>query len=704
MSARPNLETLRPFLAPKSFAIVGASTDPTKVGARPVLLAKASGYEGKVYPINKGASEVHGYPAYPSVRDVKEPIDCAFMAIPAPAVEQALMECADAGVRAVVCVSAGMAEIGGEGLKRQQRMTAIARETGMRIVGPNCLGVFDVAHKFYATFAAGFLDPKFGFPTLGPMSIVSQSGAFGMHAYTLAKFRGLSVSSWLTTGNEADVEFGECLSYLADDEQTKVILAYLEGARNKDSLVEGLEKARAKGKPVIVIKVGRSEVGAKAASSHTGSLVGSDAAYDAIFKQYGAYRARTISELIDVAVACNAGRYPTGPEIGTISISGGANVIMADAASEIGMSMPALPPAAQAKIAAVIPHAATRNPTDTTGGWSGQPDVFPRFMEVLVEDGKLPSVIVFGSTMGTNVPFLTGVLDSLQPIRERHPDRPFIMSAVCSDEIREMTEKRGFLVYEDADTAVRVLGALYGFTQAWARDNNVPAIPKNMPRLPEKAVSEVEALAVLAEAGIPVVDHVIAGSAAEAGKAAAKIKFPVVAKIVSADITHKTEIGGVMLGIDSRPATEKAYRALLSRAKKAAPKAKIDGVVVAKQVAGGVECILGAHNDPALGPVVMFGLGGIFVEVFKDVSFRIAPIGVAEAKSMIREIKGYKLLTGARGKEPADIDAIAKALSRLSLLAAANADRFESIDVNPFIALPKGKGAVAVDAVIVPKK
>jgi len=704
VTARPNLESLRPFLAPQSFAIVGASTDATKVGARPVLLAKASGFKGKVYPINKGAEVVHGYPAYPSIKDVKEPIDTAFMAIPAPAVEAALLECAEAGVRAVVCVSAGMAEIGGEGIKRQSRMTAIARETGMRIVGPNCLGVFDVGHNFYATFAAGFLDPKFGFPALGSMSIVSQSGAFGMHAYTLCKFRGLSISSWLTTGNEADVEFGECLSYLADDPQTKVIVAYLEGARNKDSLVEGLEKARAACKPVIVIKVGRSEVGARAASSHTASLVGSDAAYDALFKQYGAFRARTITELVDVAVACNAGRYPTGPEFGTISISGGANVIMADAASEIGMDIPALPAAAQAKIAAVIPHAATRNPTDTTGGWSGQPDVFPRFMEVLADDGKLPSIIVFGSTMGTNVPFYTGVLDATQPIRDRHPDKLFIMSAVCSDEIRAMTEKRGMLVYEDADTAVRVLGALYGFTQAWKRDHAVPAIPKSTPRIPETAVSEVAAMAVLKKAGVPVVDHAVATSAAEAGKSAAKLKFPVVAKIVSADITHKTEIGGVQLGIATRKEAEKAYRTLTARAKKAAPKAKLDGVVIAKQVVGGVECILGAHNDPALGPVVMFGLGGIFVEVFKDVSFRIAPIDVAEAKAMIREVKGYALLAGARGHAPADVDATAKALSKLSLLAAANADRLESIDVNPFIALPKGKGAVAVDAVIVPRK
>ncbi len=705
MTARPDLASLRPFFAPRSFAVVGASTDPQKVGGRPVALAKASGYEGRVYPINKGAAEVQGLKAYPSVRDVNEPIDCAFMAIPAQAVEEALTECAEAGVRSVVCVSAGMSEIGGEGVKRQSRMTAIARETGMRIVGPNCLGVFDVGHKFYATFAAGFLDPSFGFPTLGPMSIVSQSGAFGMHAYTLAKFRGLSVSSWVTTGNEADVEFGECLSYLADDPQTRVILAYLEGARDKDSIVEGLEKARRAEKPVIVLKVGRSAVGSVAASSHTGSLVGSDTAYDALFKQYGAYRAATISELIDVAAACCAGRFPASPDVGTISISGGANVIMADAASEVGIEIPALPKAAQEKIGSYVPYAATRNPLDTTGMWSGMPDLFPKFLDVLVEDGKLPSVVVFGSTMGTSGPFYRGVVESLKPIRERHPDKVMIMSAVCPPDVREWTEDQGFLVFEDADRAIRVIGALHGFAKAWKRKGaTAPALPKNLPRLPDAPVGESEALGVLEAAGVPVVPYRLCESAAEAAKACAAFKFPAVLKIASPDIIHKTEMGGVMLGIDSRAAAEKAYRTLVARAKKAAPRARIDGVVAMKQVQGGVECILGAHNDPALGPVVMFGLGGIFVEVFKDVAFRLAPIGLDEARAMIREVKGHALLAGARGRKPADTDAIAKALVRLSYLAAANADRFESIDVNPFIVGEKGTGAVAVDAVIVPRK
>jgi acyl-CoA synthetase (NDP forming) len=583
-------------------------------------------------------------------------------------------------------------------------MTEIARASGMRIVGPNCLGLFDVRNKFYATFAGTFLDPNFGWPKPGSVGIVSQSGAFGMHTYFLVANRGLGMTTWISTGNEADVEFGECLCYLAKDPNTKVILAYLEGARNKDTLVEGLELARKAQKPVVMVKVGRSAIGATAASSHTGSLVGSDSAYDALFKQYGAYRANTIMEAIDVVAACAQGRFPDRPHVGTVSLSGGANVIMADAAAETGLELPVLPAAAQQKLAQFMPHSATRNPTDTTGGWSINPRCFGFFSDVLLTEGNLPAVIVFGSTMGVNNQIFPGVRADMKALRARYPDRLLILSTLFLPKVKADVEANDdLLVIEDPDRAMRVIAALHRFRTAWAKDTDAPEIPRTMPKLPSNQLGEVEALAILKKAGIPVVAHKVAATAAEAGKAAAALKTPVVAKIASPDILHKTEIGGVMLGLETRKAAEAAFREITRRARKAKPKAKLDGVVVMKQVEGGIETILGAHDDPALGPVVMFGLGGIFVEVFKDVSFRLAPISVAEARAMIREVKGYPILAGARGKTPADLEAIAKALSRLSLLAAANAGGFESIDVNPFIALPKGKGAVAVDAVIVPK-
>lgn len=700
----PDTASLRPLFHPNSFAIIGASSDPVKYGGRPVSMAMRSGYGGKVYPINRNSPEVQGLKAYPTVKDVGAPVDCAFIAIPGNAVEGALQECADAGVKAAVVVSAGFAEIGPEGAERQQKMTDIARASGMRIIGPNCMGLFQVRHKFYCTFAGSFMDPKIGWPKPGNLAIVSQSGAFGMHAFTLAHNRGLGISTFVTTGNEADVEFGECLEYLAEDDETEVILGYLEGSRNRETLKAGLAKARERGKPVIILKVGRSSLGQRAAASHTGSLVGSDAAYDALFRQYGAYRAATIDELMDVAAGCCGGRYPSKPRVGLLSISGGVNVVMADAATKLGISVPPLPAKAQEKLRSFVPHATVRNPLDTTGMWSVDNSLFEKFLTVLLEDGGHDAVVVFGSTMGLYGDVLQRVREGITPLRQKYPDRLMMLSIVTSpDKAREL-EEDGFLVYEDPDRAIEVLGALNHFKKVWSRRLRIPRVPRDMPSLPSGLIGEAEALKVLAKAGIPVVRHRLAAGPGEAGAAAKQIGFPVVLKVASPDILHKTEIGGVALGIDSQSAARRSATQLLARAKKAAPKARLDGVLVARQESGGVETILGAQVDPALGPVVMFGLGGIFVEVFEDVALRTAPVGVDEARAMIHEIKGFPLLAGARGRGAFDVDAVAQAISRLSLFVAANESNLESIDINPFIVRPAGKGAVAADAVIVPAR
>ncbi len=323
MPAPPGLDSLRPLLRPRSFAIIGASSDPRKAGGRPLHYAKTSGFKGEVYPINPRGGEVQGVPAYPSVSAVDGPIDCALIAIPGAAVERAIEECAAKGVRSAVILSAGFAETGAAGKRSQDRLTAIARSSGMRIVGPNCMGLFNVATNFYCTFTAAFADPVHGWPRPGRIGIVSQSGGVGIHVYTLARDRGLGFSKWITTGNECDIGYGECVAALAEDDATSVILVYAEGCRDPAMLVEALEAARARHKPVIVLKVGRSDIGAEAAISHTASLAGSDKAFDALLRQHGAYRVRTVEELIDIAAACDHGRFPATREIGLVSISGG---------------------------------------------------------------------------------------------------------------------------------------------------------------------------------------------------------------------------------------------------------------------------------------------------------------------------------------------------------------------------------------------
>ncbi len=641
-------------------------------------------------------------PAYPSVSAVDGPIDCALIAIPGSAVEQAVEECAAKGVRSAVILSAGFAETGSEGKRSQDRLTAIARSSGMRIVGPNCMGLFNIATDFYCTFGAAFDDPVRGWPRSGGIGIVSQSGGVGIHLYMLARDRGLGFSKWLTTGNECDIEYAECVAALAEDEATRVILVYAEGCRDPAMLVDALEAARAKRKPVIVLKVGRSDVGAEAVISHTATLAGSDKAFDALLIQHGAFRVRTVEELIDIAVACDHGRFPATSEIGLVSISGGIGVLMADAASEFGVEVPALPAKAQRRLKELVPYAPVRNPVDTTAQWANNVPLIGKNMEIMIEDGDCRSMVVFVSTLGVTEDRLEIFRKDLRAIRKRYPDRLFAVSIIASPENCTEIERDGFLVYRDPSRAVEAISALFRIGAAWSHAAHRQRIPRSTPRLPDGPIGEVDALDLLEQAGLPVVPRRLARSAAETARAAAELGFPTVVKIVSPDISHKTEIGGVMLGITSRRRAGEAYRALMRRARNKAPGARIDGVVVAPQVEGGVETFIGAYRDPSLGPMVMFGIGGIFVELLDDVAVRLAPIGPREARAMIKEIKGYPLLEGARGSAPADIPVLARALSRLSVLAAANADRLQSIDINPFIVLPRGQGAVAVDALVVP--
>jgi len=580
---------IAPFFESKSLAVIGASTDPIKQGGRPVRYSVMSDFKGRVYPINPRADEVQGVKAYPHLSAVPGRVDCAFIALPAPAVEAAVTDCAVKGVRAAVIISAGFAEVGPKGRRQQERLTAIAREAGMSLVGPNCMGLMDIKRNFFPTFA-----PIFGLngearPKLGNISLVSQSGAFGAHAYELVRARGAGFSKWVTTGNQCDVEISDFVAYLADDKSTDVIMVYFEGNRDADKLTASFRKARDNGKPVVLLKAGRSETGIKAAVSHTGSMAGSDAAFDGFCRQFDVHRADTVGELIDIAVACAAGKYPARPRVGLVSISGGAGALMADYCAEVGLSVPPLPKPAQAKLMKLFPFGSALNPIDPTALWGQDMSVLSASMETLLKEGKHDSVVLFGSTIGINPFNRVRFEEHIIPLRKKYPKPLMVLSLLGAPDLIQKWRNEGFLIYEDA-----------------------------------------------------------------------------------------------------------------RRAKRAAPEAALDGVLIAKQISGGVETILGVNNDPGLGPVVMFGMGGIFVEVYQDVAFRVAPFTKAEARAMIRDVKGYAILAGARGQAPSDMDALAEALHNLSLFAAANKDTIASIDINPFAVMAKGKGALGLDALIEP--
>lgn len=689
--------SLETMFRPKSVAILGASTDENKIGGRPVRYLKHYEFDGPIYPINPNSPEVQGLKANKSILDVEGEVDLALIALPAAAVLQAIGECAEKGVKAVVVFSSGFAETGNEGRAVQLEMRRIADQAGMRIVGPNCMGIAAFDHNMIITFGVSMLNLP---PELGPVSIVSQSGAFGAVAYAEARQRHLGVRLWATTGNESDVSVADCLNYYVEDPETKVILMYFEASRDGAKLMAGLNAAKKAQKPVVAMKVGSSDVGAEAALSHTDSLAGTDSVVDTVLEKCNAYRARTMDEFFDIGYAFTSGLFPAGNRLGLVSISGGVGVLMSDYADKLGLDVTRLSDAAQAKIKDVIPFAGTRNPVDVTGQAVNQHEILEHCLNIMIEDGGYDVIIVYFAGM-TSMEFL--LKTGLTRVREKHPTAAIILSVTMDEEAWKFFDNLNFLVIPDPTRAVRAASALMQMGQGYAKAE-LPA-PPSLPApvvVPAEMPNEVEAKRILARAGVPVVDERLARCACEAGIAAAEIGFPVAMKLVSTDILHKSEIGGVLLNIGDESAAQEGYGTLIERAKAAQPDARVDGVVVAPMISGGVETILGVKNDPAFGPVVLFGLGGIFVELLGDVTQRLAPFGVEEAHEMMREVKGFPLLDGARGAESADIDALAEALSRLSVFAHENADRIESIDINPFLVLPKGHGAFAVDALIVP--
>lgn len=694
-------KTLKALLEPRAVAVLGASDDPSKIGGMPLKYLRDYGYPGEVHAVNAARDTVQGKPAFKSVLDIPGPVDMAIMAVPARFAIETAEAAAEKGVKALCTFTAGFSEAGEEGQRMQERLGEIARESGMRILGPNCLGHFNTRNKLYATFSTAITH---GEPQVGNVALISQSGAFGSHCFVLGRERGLGFSGCVTTGNEVDISVAECLAYFAMDDNTDVLACYMEGCKDGEMFKAALEIAQERGKPVVIQKVGRSVVGSEAAASHTASLTGADKVYDAVFERYNAYRADTTSELIDVAYMLSGmrkvGKLPTGKKIAIATVSGGAGVMMADAAEEAGLDVAPLPEKTQAYLKELVPFAGTRNPVDFTAQVYNDFNVVTKNFDAIYREGGYDAVIGFFTALLYSETMSKKVLDSLLPVRKAFPDRVFALSMIGPLETRRKFEKEGFLMLEDPSFAMKIIAATLKIGSGLARGPVKPPSTDGAPKIERRNYNEIEGKKLLVEAGVPAAPEKLTSSADDAAVAAAQIGYPVVMKIVSADIVHKSDVGGVKLNLGDADAVRKAYDDILSSCTTAHPKAKIDGVLVGKMVSGGVEAILGVQRDPVFGPVVMFGLGGIFTEIMKDVTFRLAPFSEADAMEMIRSIKGFPLLDGARGRKKADQAALAKALSKLSIFAAANKDVLASIDINPVMVLPEGDGVAALDAVI----
>ena len=692
-----DLDSLKPLFQPDSIAVIGASSDPAKIGGRPVAYLKTHPYQGALYPVNPRTPEVQGLKSYARITEVEGPVDLAIFSVPERLVRPAMEDCAAKGVRAIVMFSSGFAEIGKAGRREQEAIGAIARDAGMRLLGPNCMGVVNFSTAMVASFHPAFaevLEPG------GRIGMVSQSGAFGGISYQLARDRDLAFSHILTTGNEADVDIADCLAFLTQDPATRVIMMYIEGCRDGPKLLEAMEMARAAAKPVVVIKLGRTQAGAAAAQSHTAALAGADAIYDALFRQYGAYRAHSIEEFFDIGAAAAVGALPRNDRVGIVTVSGGVGVLMADEAAARGLDVAAVPEATQAKIKDVVAFAATRNPIDVTGQVVNDIGLLHRMVELVLDEADFGAITCFQGSMGRSPIYEDTITETWLRLRRDYPETLLVIAGLCSPAFHKTMQQAGCLTFTEPTHALRAIAALDGFRRAALRHAPAPEVGPP-PALPSGTIGEVAALAILREAGLPTVDERLVESGEDAAEAARALGFPVVLKVVAPDIVHKSDVGGVALNVASAADAAEAYAAILARVAQAAPDATVEGCLVAPMIGDGVETILGVQRDPIFGPVVMFGLGGVFVEVLQDVTFRVAPFGEAEAHRMIGEIKAYRVLEGVRGRPPADIDALARALSRLSLFAAAAGDRLETLDVNPFMVRARGAGAVALDAVMV---
>lgn len=681
---------------PRAIALVGASDDPYKIGGRPLRYMAEAGSDVKLYPVNPTRETVQGVKAYPSVSAIPEQVDQVILAVPASRVEAAVEDGLAAGVRSFVMFSAGFAEAGEAGAAAQAALVARIQAAGARLLGPNAMGLFNTNDRIFATFSSA-LDR--GIPEVGRVGVVSQSGAVGSYIQNLILNRGVNISKFVATGNEADVEASECLAWMADDPETDVLVVYLETCRNGPGLIRGLETARANGKPVIVLKAGRTEAGQNVAASHTGAMAGSAAVFDAALKAAGAHLCHSLAELVELTYTCANGALPKDRNLAIITVSGGIGVMSTDAAIEQGMALPPMSEAAFSKIRESLPLAVGLNPLDTTAATIGDRTIFMNAVEQMLASQAYGSVMLFVGNAGLNTRDPKIMADGLTKLTSDYPDTLFAICTQSTPENAKAFEATGFLVYENPESCVLAFSGAARLGEALrATLPERAALPAPV-TLPDR-LDEVSSAEVLADAGLRFARSETAGSAEEAVRLAGEFGYPVVLKIRSPDIAHKSEVGGVKVGLADPAAVREGYAAIMASARAAAPEAEILGVSVNQMVTGGVQCILGTHHDVTFGPMVMVGLGGIYTEVLKDTAMRPAPVNSDEALEMIQGLKGFALLNGARGAEKADIAALADNIVALSRFAAAQGAALEGAEINPMLVM--ADGCIGVDALVIP--
>ena len=703
---------LERFFSPKSVALIGASQDLITISGQPLAHLINHGYSGKLYPVNPRYQEILGQKCYPSIAELPETPDLALILINAARVADMLEQCGKKGVPYVVIFSSGFSETGAEGVALQQRLTDIARQYNIGVIGPNCQGMMNVADKVWAGFGSVFFTQEF---PAGGVSMVSQSGGFGFSVLALSSLDGgLAFRQMVTTGNEIGVSTLDFIDYFIRDPHTDVIVGYIEGVKDAHRLHGIGMKAMDAGKPILMWKVGNTDEGQKAAASHTANLGGAMALYQAAFKQTGIIQIDDIPDMVDYGRMFRCGKLPKGNRIAMITVSGGAGILMTDECVSGGMRLAQLAPATVEKLRAFVPsYGSLGNPVDVTASIFNDLALIRQALQAIVDDPGVDCVALLNASLQGEI--ATKIAAEIIAIAKT-TEKPI----ACAWSARDVMAKDAYAALDEARIphykspvrCGRAFAAMSGYAEAKrriaAQRNEQPLVIKK-PQLKQilanrtTDVTEYEAKKVLAEYGIPVAQEELATTREQALAIAKKIGYPVAIKVQSPDISHKTEARAVKLGLTSDAELAAAYDEVLANAKAYNAKAQLDGVLVQEMLRGGTEAILGITNDPLFGPAVKFGLGGIFAEIMKDVSFRLAPVTPSMAREMIAEIKGYPLLTGARGREHADVDALADAIVKLSALAVDLKDQVAELDINPLFVMARGEGVKAADALIKPK-
>ena len=693
------------FFSPKSIAIIGASEKPG-VG-KTIFYNIAKHFKGKIYPVTPSNPTVGGLTAYKNVLDIPDSVDLAVVAAPSKFTPSVMEEVGKKGIKGAIIVSAGFKEVDEAGAKLEREVGETAKKYGIKVIGPNCLGImsFSKDNIMNSTFLK--ITPKFG-----NIALVSQSGAICAATVEDAEAQNIGFSKVISMGNKVDMDESDVLELLAEDEDTRVIVMYLEDIRNARRFMEIAKRITTqRKKPIIVLKSGRTAEGAKAAASHTGALGGSDANYEAAFAQCGVIRVDTMGELFDLATAFSKQPLPDGNVV-IVSNAGGPAIISTDACSRYGLKMADIS-SIRDEIAEVIPaYGSPRNPVDIVGDAD-----YLRFEKVLLLTLAHPNV---GSVVTMCTPSATLNYDDLARVlvkmSQRFPNKTILASLMGlaeGIENRRIMSEGGIPYYLYSEPAIRTLKAMYDFKK-WAdeastkRDTlqfskdtaKVKSIFENVRKNGRSNLLEEEGYEVLEAYGFPTPKSILCTTEQECMSAATQIGYPLVMKIVSPDIIHKSDAGGVKVGIKTDDELKNSFKTITENALKYKSDAKIKGVLVQEMVKSAKETILGASQDPTFGPVIMFGLGGIYVEVLKDVVFRIVPIDEKEAINMVESIKTIKLLKGVRGEKSSDLKAIADSLQRLSQLVV-DFPEIKEFDINPLLVLEEGKGARVVDARII---